>query len=303
VPQKIIIDTDLGDDVDDILAIAFALLRPELEVCAITTVSPFPDRRVRLARQLLHVLAREDIPVGAGMAMPLRPYDAADIPRLTDNNGYVLNQYPFVPPVYNAAPVTEDAIDLIIRTLDASAPGEVALVTIGPLTNAAVALRRKPEIAEKLAWIAMMGGEVHLNRREHNIAWDTAASEIVFTSGVPLFLGTWDVTRRFALSPEDCEAIRAHGTPLTDALARCIDLWWPYKGWKPGPVMYDLAPLLWSFDRSYYATKPMRVHVETRGEHTRGITVTSNGTPNAEVTVDMRADATRALYLDTILQR
>lgn len=306
--QKLIIDTDPGDDVDDVLALAFALLRPELDVRAITTVTPFSDRRVHIVRKLLRTLRGDDhgVSVAAGMRMPLRRVETDEAARMTDNGGYVLNHYPWVTPEEEAreAPVDEDAAGLIIRTVNAH-DGEAAVVCIGPTTNLAVALRREPEIAGRIRWIAIMGGEVHLNRAEHNVAWDPHAAEIVLTAGIPLFLGTWDVTRRFVLTPEDCDLLRRRGTPLTDALSRCIDLWSPHKGGKPGPVMYDLAPILWSLDRGtagYYETRPMRVHVETRGEWTRGMTVVRHqGPANAEVTVDMRADLVRGLYLETVL--
>ena len=76
--QKIIIDTDPGQDIDDLLAIWFALLRPELDVRAITTVTWPTDMRARLIRRLLRYLDRADVPVGAGMQLPLRAVSAAE---------------------------------------------------------------------------------------------------------------------------------------------------------------------------------------------------------------------------------
>jgi inosine-uridine nucleoside N-ribohydrolase len=301
MPQKILIDTDAGDDVDDVLAIAFALLRPELDIRAITTVSPGGRRRARLLRRLLHLAQREDIPVAPGMELPLRPLDDGELARLTQG-AYVLNHAPATPGQEGTEDTqdTDDAVSLIIRTVQQH-PGEVALVTIGPLTNIACALRRRPEIAGQIRWIACMGGEVHLPQPEHNLKWDANASSIVLSAGVPLFLGTWSVTRRFALLPEDCDLIKRHDTPLCRMLSECIDLWWPHKGGKPGPVMYDLAPLLWSFDRSYYPTEPMSVGIETRSEMAAGMTLRRPGPPNAHVSVDIRAEEIKALYLSTIL--
>ena len=68
---KIIIDTDIGDDIDDALAIAFAVLRPELEVEAITTVYGPTDLRLEIVSKLLHVLGRDDIPIAAGARYPI----------------------------------------------------------------------------------------------------------------------------------------------------------------------------------------------------------------------------------------
>jgi purine nucleosidase/pyrimidine-specific ribonucleoside hydrolase len=73
MPQPILIDTDAGDDIDDVLSIAFALLRPELEIKAITTVTPHSARRAVLISRLLDTIGRQDIPVAPGMELPLRP--------------------------------------------------------------------------------------------------------------------------------------------------------------------------------------------------------------------------------------
>jgi purine nucleosidase len=302
---KLIIDTDPGDDVDDVLALAFALLTPGLDVRAITTITSGADKRAQLVRKLLSIVDRTDIPVAPGIELPLRGLSEEEIGRMRDNKGYVLNHYPAAgqaePDELEYDPGRQNAVELIIRTVEEH-PGDIAIATIGPLTNIALALRFKPSIAAKIRWIAMMGGEVNLPRREHNIAWDPEAAEVVFTSGIPLFMGTWDVTRGFTLLPEHCQQIREHGSELTEFLTACIDLWWPYKAHKPGPVMYDLAPILWSLDRSYYETEPMGIQIETKGVHTRGMTVRA-GKPNADVTVGIKAEEIRELFLSTVCPR
>lgn len=297
---KLIIDTDPGQDIDDLLALAFALRRPELDVRAITTVTLPSDRRARLVKRLLRYLDRTDIPVAAGMQFPLRPFPD-DEARQQRDFARTMNHYAFAEPEDpRDAPGAEDAVDLIIRTIDAH-PGEIVLACLAPLTNIACALRRRPEIAGKIKSIALMGGETALNRVEHNIGWDYTASDIVLSAGIPLAMGTWDVTRRFVLSAEDCAAFARSAAPLNQALAKAIALWHPVQSWKAGPVMYDLFPLVWAFAPSTYTVKPMRVQVETRGEHTRGMTVAGPGVPNADVTTDIRAAELRDLYLQTVL--
>jgi purine nucleosidase len=301
-PQNILIDTDAGDDVDDVLAIAFALLRPELSVKAITTVSYDTEKRCQIVAQLLQIMGRTDVPVAPGMPWPIQSLSPSRLQKLNDfSSGYILNQYPFVKSLETLPRNQEDAVSLMARVVEEYS-GNIALVAIGPLTNIAVFLRRYPYLAPKIQHIAIMGGELELNRREHNINWDAAAAEIVFTSGVPLFVGTWSVTRKFVLTPDDCQCIKNLRTPLGDALGECIELWWPHKGHKTSPVMYDLAPILWSYDRHFYPTKSMAVQVETRGEATMGMTTRGGETPNAEVAQDMLADEVRDLYLQTICQ-
>jgi inosine-uridine nucleoside N-ribohydrolase len=212
-----------------------------------------------------------------------------------------MNHYVFAEPEDSRdEPGDGDAVSLLIQTIERY-PGEIVLACLAPLTNIACALRRKPEIAGKIKSIAMMGGEVALNRAEHNVAFDYIAADIVLTSGVPIYMGSWDVTRRFVLSKADCELFREHSSPVCQAMAVAIDRWYLAQSWKPGPVMYDVFPIVWAFDRSYYTTKPMSVQVETKGEGTLGMTVLRDHASPVEVTVDMRADALRDLYLKTVL--
>src|SRR5687767_4665225 len=275
MPQPILIDTDAGDDIDDVLSIAFALLRPELEIKAITTVTTHSARRAALISRLLDTIGRQNIPVAPGMELPLRPLSSEERTFLMRLD--VVNHAVFEVPQDSG--VALDAISLILRTIEENA-GDIAIVTIGPLTNIACALQRKPEIAQKIRWIAMMGGEVPHPMSEHNIKWDYHAAAIVFASGIPLFMGTSSITSRFVLMPEECEIIHNHNTPLCQFLSHCIKLWWPLKGDRPGPVMYDIAPILWSYDRSFYPCEPMALSVETRGEFTRGMTVRREGPAN-----------------------
>lgn len=301
MPQKILIDTDPGQDIDDLLAIHFALLRPELDVRAITTVTMPAAGRARLVKRLLRYLGREDIPVAAGMELPLRAFTADEL-RLQEDPARTMNHAAFAePPDPRDDPAGGgDAVDLIIRTVEAH-PGEIVLACIAPLTNIATALRRKPSVAGKIRAIAMMGGETVLNRREHNVAFDYIAAEIVLTAGIPLVMGTWDVTRRFVLSTDDCRRLAEHPAPVNRALARAIELWHPAQSWKPGPVMYDIFPMVWAFDRSYYETQPQSVRVETRGEATCGMTLRGGDAPPIEVTTGLDVKKLRALYFATVL--
>ncbi len=302
--QKIIIDTDAGDDVDDVLAIAFALLHDAVKVEAMTTVGWRSIERARLVRKLLHAAGQDNVPVAAGFALPMTPQTPEQFAGYSRPGK--LSHTDVVGEDEQAAfePVGTTAVDLLIRTIEAS-PGEISIVCIGQLSNVAAALCARPEIAGRIQQIAIMGGELEIVRREHNIACDAIAAELVLRAGVPVFLGTWSVTRQFVLDEADCNRIKAHGSALTDLLGRCIDRWWPTKGGKVGPVMYDLSPIIWTFDRSPFEVKPMRLRVETAGELTQGMTMPQPGASaddaNALVTTGIDAERVREMYLSTLL--
>lgn len=297
--QNLLIDTDPGQDIDDLLAVLFALLRDELRICAITTVTYPSVRRARLIKRLLRWLGRGEIPVAAGMEYPLRVMDPSEILR-QENLSHTLNHACFAEPEDPRDEVTDlDAAGLIIRQVE-SRPGELGIACLGPLTNVACALQRRPAIAEKIAFLAMMGGEVSLNRREHNVAFDPVAADVVLSSGIPIAMGTWDITRRLVLTAEDCNLFRQASSPMLRALGSAIDAWHPIQSWKPGPIMYDLFPIVWAFRREYYETEPMTIRVETCGKFTSGMTIVCPEGAKIDVTTGVRQDELRMLYLDTV---
>ena len=296
---KLLIDTDPGQDIDDIIAIHFALLRPELEIKAITTATKPTKLRARLIKRLLRMMGREGIPVAAGIELPMRPFSKEELAFQNDLSKS-MNHYGFALPEDPRDEADSlDAAGLIIKTVEEN-PGEIILTCIAPLTNIAAALIRKPEIAPKIKAIAMMGGEIALNQAEHNVAFDWMAANIVLSSGIPVVMGTWSVTRRFFLDSEDCKRLEG-GDEVCKAIAEAIKLWHPAQGWKPGPVMYDIFPMIWPFDKSLYKLEQISLLVETRGEASRGMTVKGGTAKHIHVSVDIDAEAVKRLYFKTIL--
>jgi purine nucleosidase/pyrimidine-specific ribonucleoside hydrolase len=298
MPQPLIIDTDPGQDIDDLLALLFALRRSELEVRAITTVMAPAAGRARLVRRLLRHLGRGDVPVAAGHDLPLRALRSEeratllDLPRTMNHAGFAEPADP------RDEPADLDAAGLIIRTVEA-APGQVGFAAIAPLTNLAVALCRRPSLAAQIPWVALMGGEVAQNRREHNLASDPVATRIVLAAGIPIRMGTWSVTRQVALDDADCARFAGSPDPLHRALAAAIADWRPAQPWKPGPVMYDLFPLVWAFAPNLYRLEAMQVDIDTGCGPGAGMLVPGAGFP-IEATTAVDAVAVRRLYLDTV---
>jgi len=211
----IIFDTDIGDDIDDALALALALQSPEIDVRAVTTVIDDTETRTRLAWKELGLYGRHDIPLATGASEPLldpvRPQRARQFEVLTPADK-----------VPDAA--RRRAVDLIIDTLLAS-PKPVTIVPVGPLTNIALALKSGANIKPKIARIVLMGGAFHMLYQEYNIWRDRVAAQIVFSSGVPITAVGLDVTTRCKLEGADLARLRAADNPASKFLVKLIELW------------------------------------------------------------------------------
>src|SRR5579875_3667926 len=182
--MPVIFDTDIGDDIDDALALAFALQSPELDVRAVTTVADDVESRARLAWKELGVFNRRDIALAIGapepLAVPVRIRHSAQFNILTGAE---------VIPAAARVP----AAAFIVTTLKASAQN-MTVIAAGPLTNIALALKLDPSIKAKIERIVLMGGAYASAKPEYNIGRDRVAARIVFDSGVPITAVGLDVT-------------------------------------------------------------------------------------------------------------
>lgn len=258
----IIFDTDIGDDIDDALALALALQSPELDVRAVTTVVDDTESRTRLAWKELGLYGRRDIALATGASEPLldpmRPGRARQFEVLTSAD---------------TAPEASRrrAADLIIETLLQS-PEKITLVPVGPLTNIALALKLEPRIKSHIEKIVLMGGAFGMLQPEYNIVRDRAAAEIVFRSGVPVTAVGLDVTTKCKLQRADIERMRAAGNPASQFLVRLIELW---QNNKPDqyPTLHDPLAVAVTLRPSLVETQLGSVEVETNSPLTNGITM------------------------------
>ena len=258
----VIFDTDIGDDIDDALALALALQSPELDVRVVTTVIDDTESRTRLAWKELGLYGRHDVALATGASEPLLdPVRTGHSPQFQ------------VRTAADTAPKAAHrrAADLIIDTLMAS-PEPITLVPVGPLTNIALALKGEPRIKPKIRRIVLMGGAFHMLYQEYNIWRDRAAAEIVFSSGVPITAVGLDVTTKCKLEGADLARLRAAGHPAAQFLVKLIELW---QNGHPDqyPTLHDPLAVAVAVRPNLVETQLGSVAVETSCCLTNGMTM------------------------------
>ncbi len=298
----IILDTDIGSDVDDALALALLLASPEVELVGVTTVYGDVACRARIAQKLLQLAGRADVPVFPGAGQPLswnHPvwWGGHEGKGLLEGDDW-------------HAPVrSEHAVDWLIDTILAR-PGEITLITIGPMTNAALAVRREPRLAQAVKAVVSMGGVARVSANaldlpvaEHNVKSDPAAARIVLQAGWPFTMVGLDVTMRVQITREHVRQITALGTPFHQALERLIARWLAFVG-REHTALHDPLAVAVALGQPFVSFQDLRVDVETEGELTDGMTVVrrpGKGAPaNARVALDVDAEGFLRFYTDRV---
>jgi purine nucleosidase len=219
----LILDTDIGTDMDDALALAYALRHPKIDLHAVTTVSGDTRLRARLARKLLDLAGAPEVEVAAGLATPTGP--GRRDPWAGHEGEGVLEPG-------EELPLSErDAVEVLV----ADAPGRT-VATIGMPTNVAAAFAREPALPRRVRRLAVMGGIFSLTRSDsitfwpstdHNLNVHPEASVAALNAGAPALYVPLDVTARTYVTREHQEALRG-GDDLCAAIARLIDVWAPF---------------------------------------------------------------------------
>lgn len=268
-PVKVVLDTDIGDDIDDAYALALLTALPNAQILGVTTASGDTDKRAELAAKLLRTLGRSDIPVHAG--------------RRTEHQ--LGRQWEWARGFHSPALKTEGAVPFLKRTIERY-PGEITLIAIGPLTNLGDLFTQHPEVRSKIRQIVIMGGAVYDGYNcqpppvpEWNIVSDVPAARAVFTSGVPLVMAGLEVTAMMRFDAERQKHLYAVGNAVTDALAALTALWG-----NPVPVQYDPVAVAHALGHSFCDTEQRRVIVEDNG-----LTRIVDGAPNVTVLTNARA--------------
>jgi len=273
-PARVIIDTDPG--VDDALALLLAMRSPELKIEGLTPVAGNVPLELGLpnALRMVEISARTDIPVAAGARVPLvRRLVTATYAHGENGLGGAVFPEPIL------SPITLPAAEFIRQTVR-NHPGEVTLLTIGPLTNVATALNADPDLASLVQGLVMMGGSLSGGNitpaAEFNIYVDPEAARIVFQSGIPVTMIGLDVTRKTSLTDEHVRQLEAGQNPVSQAAAKIARNAINHnreQGFLVGPNMHDPLAVAAFLDPSLLRFKDYYIDVETTGELTAGETL------------------------------
>lgn len=270
-PQLVILDTDIGDDIDDAFALALALKSPELKVLGVTTTFGDTELRARLVDRYLAAVGRSDIPVYAGV-------------KTAAKNVFTQRAYAERGPEKPHG----DGVAFLLDTIRHH-PGEITLISIGPLTNVHEAIARDPATFRKLKRVVLMGGSIERGydgqkgeRRPPDAEWnflcEPAGAQALLDSGVPVFMMPLDSTQ-VHLPAATMERMFAAGSPLTDQLTLLYHQWAAgNENHSPAPTLFDPVAVTYVFRPELCPATPMRIEVDAQGFSRR-----VSGVPNAAV--------------------
>lgn len=308
-PQKIIIDTDPGQD--DAVAILLALASPEeIDLLGITCVAGNVPLELtsKNARIICELAGKTDVKIFAGCDRPL----GRDLVTAEHVHGKTGLDGPNLPDP--TMPLADgDGVDFIIEQLRAHESETVTLCPLGPLTNIAMAFQKAPDVVEKVAKIVLMGGGYFEGGNitptaEFNIYVDPQAADIVFKSGVDITVLPLDVTHKALVTKPRNDAFRALATPVGIAVAQMTDFFERFdkeKYGSEGAPLHDPCVTAYLIRPDLFTGRHINVEIETQSELTMGMTVAdwwgvTDRTPNALFIGDLDADGFFTLLTDRL---
>lgn len=286
---RLILDTDIGTDVDDILALGLALSSPEIALEGITCVYGDVMLRARIVDKVLTSAGRQEIPVRLGAESPLLGLRRVYWPG-HEGTGILTEADPV--PDFSL----ENAAAFIVRTVMDN-PGQITLAAIGPLTNIALAIKLEPLLVKNLAGLWLMGGairsnnQLHLPYTEHNLGSDPEAAHIVFTSGAEIHQVPLDVTLQTRLTAADLKTIHENKAALAQVLVRQVELY-PFFAKEGFTYMHDPLVIAAMIDPDLLTWDLLHVDIELKSRLCPGASLAHS------VDEDYPANALVALGVD-----
>lgn len=271
MPIPVILDTDIGTDVDDVWALAFLLRCPELDVRLVTTSTGDTRHRAALVAKLLEVEGRQGIPIGIGLAL-----DPAPMGHSGWLGDYDLANY--------AGPVHQDGVGAICDTV-MSSNEPITIIAIGPLPNIAAALVREPRLTNNSSFVGMHGS---LRRgylgapkamREYNVKQHVLSCQAVFAAPWHKTITPLDTCGNIILKGEYFAAVAQSASPLTQAVMANHQEWfevassWPMLGdllkamdpTQQSSILYDCVAVYLAFSRQGLEVEQLNIAVTDDG--------------------------------------
>ena len=282
--RPVIVDTDIGDDIDDAFALALLLRAPELQIDAVTTSYGDTALRTRLVRRLLHQAGRDDVAVGTG------PSTADAIP-------FTQAEWADDEP---AAPA-RDAVSLLLDRLRAAPEDSITLIALSPSSTIGAAIARDPATFKRLRQVVLMGGSVRRGYGktpgttsrtpgiEYNVRSDPGDFRRLVESGVTIMMMPLDATE-VALPAAIRHDIFVEPDPIDQVLATLYAQWAAHSTWGPVPVLFDVVPVAWLLDPSVCRAVPIRLRVRDDGA-----TIEERGAANMNACLDIDRSAVLGL--------
>jgi inosine-uridine nucleoside N-ribohydrolase len=260
-PIPVILDTDIGGDIDDTWALVMLLKSPELDLKLVTTCTGDTTYRAKVTAKILELSGRSDVPVGIGPATGDKHY-----PQGAWVEGYDLGKYPGKV-LSNGS---QALVDFIMQS-----PEPVTLIAIGPFTTIAEALKREPRIAKKCRIVAMAGnvrkpfGDATVAIPEYNVKADVPASQAVFKADWPITITPLDTCGFVKLLEGNYKAMKESKDPLAMIIMENYRVWcdahkrdWFSHG---SSVLFDTVAVHLAFTEQYLVMEDLNLVVEADG--------------------------------------
>ena len=278
--QKVILDSDLGSDIDDAFALALLLSSPEFQILGITLGHGQTDKRGQLACRLLYETGMEHIPVAVGrntIQVAGNPQVKASEPK----------QFSWAEGFSKVQPIDTPAAEFILRKLRQH-PKQIILFTTGPTSNVFDLLKKDPKALQLAKRVYSMFGSFYIGYNqspvpsaEWNVKADIPAARSLVTSQAPITYAGLDITAFVKLEAKQRFVIWSHRSPLTDSLHSLYQLWD-----KDTPILYDIVPLGMVLWPDLFRTRSAHVRVTDEGF----TVIEEDQPPNSQVGISIRKD-------------
>jgi len=261
----VILDTDIGGDIDDTWALAMLLKSPELDLKLVTTCQANTLYRAKITAKMLEVAGRTDVPVGVGIKTSDK--EERQAPWIKD---YDPRRYP--------GRFIEDGVTALIDVIMKS-PEPVTVIAIGPLPNIAAALEREPRIAEKARFVGMHGcvktgfGDSTVPIPEYNVKINVPASRKVFTAGWDMTITPLDTCGMVRIKDAKYATVRGCKDPLIKAMIENYGYWHTGANYEPkdfnqvtrSSILFDTVAVYLAFTRDLLVMEDLKLVVEDDG--------------------------------------